>query len=114
LAGAVALASPASVISANTEPSELAILIHRYRAEIDEWEAKEKTDEEFHADTPFDATMQQMIGAPARTRDDALAAFQFIRDEFDLEDRYGDYLADALTSLLDSVNSYIVSTGRLA
>jgi phytoene dehydrogenase-like protein len=113
LAGAVALVTPASVVAAN-EPSELAALIRRYRAEIDAWEAKDKTDEEFQADTPFDATMQQMIGVPARTRDDALAAFQFIRDEFELEDTYGDYLADALTSLLDAVDGYIVSTGRVA
>jgi hypothetical protein len=114
MAGAVALVTPAA-IAANTGPSELATLIHRYRAEIDEWEAiPDKTDEFFHAETPFDATMQQMIGVPARTRDDAIAAFQFIRDEFELEDRYGGYLADALTSLLDAVNGYIVSPGRLA
>jgi hypothetical protein len=112
-AGAVALVTRASVIAANSEPSELATLIHRYRAEIDEWEAiPDKTDEFFHARTPFDVAMHKMIGVPARTRDDAIAAFQFIRDEFELEDRYGGYLADALTSLLDAVKSYI--SGRVA
>jgi hypothetical protein len=117
LAGAVALVTPAGVIAANvmaTRSGELASLMRRYWAEIDVFNATpHPTDKESdaHAASTYEFTLAQMIGVPARSRDDALAAFQFIRDELELEDRFGGDLADALSSLLDAVDGYISGRG---
>jgi hypothetical protein len=82
---AVALSTTA--LASVGEPSELAALVRRYFAEIDAFNtfARNRTDEEadaFAAST-FEKTMRQIVGVPARTRKDALAALEFLeREEF--------------------------------
>jgi hypothetical protein len=118
MAGAVALVTPASVIAANaiaTESGELAALMRRYWAEIDVFNATpHPTDKESdaHAASTYELTLSQTIGVRARTPEDALEAFKFIRGELGENERFGGDLADALTSLLDAVSGYI--SGRVA
>jgi hypothetical protein len=57
-----------------------------------------------------------MIGVPARTAEDALAAIDFlIRENASFEDLdYDNHWGRVMTSLVDAIRGYIVSTGRLA
>jgi hypothetical protein len=126
LQGGGAIAATALVVAAPkavgaTGPSELAALINRYWAQVDAWNAiEDKTDEEFHADTPFDATLEQMVDVPARTADDAVAAIDWILKEGKEDtsigfDRDSDMLFDRIAvSLMDAVRGYVVATGRMA
>ena len=57
-----------------------------------------------------------MIGVPARTTGDALAALDWlIKEGANLEDEYGEdvlFFGEVVTSLVDAIKGYIVSTGR--
>ena len=62
------------------KPGELASLIRRYFEEVKTFHDSDLVadDDYFLADAPFDATLRKMVGAPASTREDALAAITWI------------------------------------
>ena len=62
------------------KPGELASLIRRYFKEVKAFHDSDLVadDDYFLADAPFDATLRKMVGAPASTREDALAAITWI------------------------------------
>jgi glycerol kinase len=105
------------------EPGQLAALVNRYFAEVDAFNARALsdgyTDEEADAlaDATFEATLRQMIGVPARTTEDALAALDWlIKEGADLESEYGEgdrMFGGVVTSLVDAIRDHIVS-GRQA
>jgi hypothetical protein len=113
---AIALGAPAFALG---EPGQLAALVHRYFAEVDAFNARALSDgytnEEADAlaDATFEATLRQMIGVPARTTGDALAALNWlIKEGADLESEYGEdvlFFGEVVTSLVDAIKDYIVS-----
>lgn len=114
VAAIAAVGLPMGATMAKREASQLAALISRYFAEVDVFNATpHPTDKEFntHAATTFDRTLRQMIGVPARTADDALAAIDFlIREEASFEElAYGNQWARVVASLVDAIRGYIVS-----
>jgi hypothetical protein len=101
----------------------LAALVHRYFAEVDAFNTRAlsdpSTDEEADAlaAATYNATLRQMIGVPARSMGDALAALDWlIKEGADLESEYaGDlFFGEIVTSLVDAIRGHIVSTGRQA
>src|SRR5665648_401837 len=69
------------------EPGQLAVLVRRYFAEIDAFNAFALTDEQADAcaAATYEKTMLEMVGVPAITREDALAALDWlIKDGADL------------------------------
>ena len=64
------------------EGGELASLIRRYFAELEEFSNALpnwlEDDENFLADQPFDVTLRELVGVPAQTADDALWAMEWI------------------------------------
>ncbi len=106
-AGALALTGPA--LAALPEHDRLAMLIDRYYAEVDVFNATDHpTDAELDAlmEKTFMKTVAEMTGVPATTAAGALAALAFIeREEFDLN---CSYRFDAMIqSLLKAVRGYI-------
>ena len=109
-----ALGAPAF---ASDEPGELAALVVRYFAEVEDFNrlspAEGRTDEDNDAlaEATFDNTMQEMVGVPARSRQDALAALDWLTKEgVDLDElSYGDWSPHARTanSLVDAIRVYI-------
>jgi hypothetical protein len=80
---------------ARGEPGQLATLVHRYFDEVDAFNTRAltdaSTDEEADAlaEATYNATLRQMIGVPARTMGDALAALDWlIKEGADLENEY--------------------------
>jgi hypothetical protein len=61
-------------------PSELAAIVRRYFAELAAFNADPRGDDDefYNADQPFDATLQQMIGVPVRSHQDAAAAVDMV------------------------------------
>jgi hypothetical protein len=125
-AAAVALTAGPALGSAFAldEPGQLAALVHRYFDEVDAFNAHALsdgcTDDEADAlaETTFNATLRQMIGVPARTTADALAALDWlIKEGANLEDEYGGedvlFFGEVVTSLVDAIRDHIVS-GRQA
>jgi hypothetical protein len=119
---AVVAAVPAAALGGLTiatgEPGEMAALVRRYFAELDAFTAfgKGKTDEEadaFAAAT-YEATMERMVGVPARTSEDALAALDWlIEDGADLDGLADGVdwspLAPIIRSLVDAIRGYIAA-----
>jgi hypothetical protein len=99
------------------------LLVRRYFAEVDAFNdfalADERTDEQadaFAAAT-YEKTMLEMVGVPARTREDALAALEWlIRDGADLDElnQQEDWnpFCNVAGSLVDAIRGYI--EGRVA
>jgi hypothetical protein len=90
---AVAAAVPAAVKAAQAEAGdgELAALVKLYFEQLAEFNATDhKTDRESnrHAATTYEKTRKQMIGVPARSAEDAIAAIDFLvkESEFDTVD----------------------------
>ncbi len=116
--GAAAVAIPATCIPigatmAKGEPGQLASLVKLYFAQVDTFNNTEHpTDAEFDAHAgPYHATLEQMVGVPALTAEDALAAIDWlVKEGADLESEYG-YYGDIVTSMVDAVR---VSTSRIA
>jgi hypothetical protein len=72
---AFAVCAPLSF--AEGKPGELAILIRRYFGEVKAFHNSDLLgdDDYFLADAPFYTTLREMVGVPASTREDALAAW---------------------------------------
>ena len=111
---AAALGSPAF---ATGEPGQLAALVRRYYDEVDAFNAIALATDEASdslADATYNATMSKMIGVPARSADDALAAMDWlIREGADsmIElDPDGTAWAQTCVSLVNAVRDYIAST----
>jgi hypothetical protein len=88
---AVVAAVPAAVALGGAavtfgEPGELAALVRRYFEEVEYFNATGfdgtdyRSDEESDAlaESTFDKTMHEMVGVPARSREDALAALEWL------------------------------------
>lgn len=95
---------------------QLAALVRRYFAEIEAFNAaaKYETDDESdaRAEATFDITVRQIVGVPARSAEDAIAALDWItRDggQCMIELGYGDY-GRAAESLMNTVRGYLIST----
>ena len=110
-----ALGLPIGVVMAKGEPGQLAALIRRYWAEVDAFNADPAMEDDglYFSEQPFDLTARQMIGVPARSADDALAAIELvIRDgehsmiELDPD---GSKWARLHTSLVTAVRDYLAS-----
>jgi secreted PhoX family phosphatase len=121
VAAIAAVGLPMGATMASPQIEGLAALISRYFAEVNTFNATpHRTDKEStaHAKATYEATLRQMIGMPAHTTGDALAALDWLTKEgadFSLE--YGDdstFFGRVVTSLVDAIRGYIVSTGRLA
>jgi hypothetical protein len=108
--------------SASGEPSQLAALVRRYWAEIidafnvsgfnpvtGQYRSDKKSDA--LAAATFEKTMLEMVGVPARTREDALAALDWlIKDGADLDElNQGDWnqFSKVAGSLVDAIRGYI-------
>ncbi len=65
------------------EPGKLAALIRHYFAEVDAFNSCPllHDDEFFHGDQPFDVTLEEIIGVPAQSADDALAAMNWLKHD---------------------------------
>jgi hypothetical protein len=66
---------------ASGQPGELAALVQRYFAEVDVFNSSGEEDDaaaDRLAAATFDQTLQKMIGVPARSRADALAAIEWL------------------------------------
>ena len=50
-----------------------------------------------------------MVGVPARTAEDALAAFDYLREK-ELTDKFGGPYEQFVESLIDAIRGYIAST----
>ena len=119
-AGVIAGAGlPMGVTMAKGEPGQLAGLVSRYFAEVDVFNATaHQTDEESdaHAESTCLATLRRIIGTPARTADDALAAMDWlIKENADFKNELGDtesIYGRAVTSLVDALRGYIASTAE--
>jgi hypothetical protein len=86
-------------------PNTLGALIARYRRECEAFNANPPQDTyEFNAVSKrtFLKTLEQMVGARALTKSDALAALSFIQEEIE---ETGDF--DDVLSLIDAVRGYI-------
>jgi len=104
------------------EPGELAALVRRYFAETEAFcsFARDRTDEECDAfaATTYEGTMERMVGIPAWTAEDALAALDWlIKDEanlghLDTESREWHVGSRVAGSLVDAIREYI--EGRAA
>jgi hypothetical protein len=108
------------------EPGELAALVRRYFEECEafnqtgpdpitgEWRSDEESDA--LAAVTFDKTGRELIGVPARTTEDALAALEWLAKEgADLDElNWGDWSphANIVASLVDAIRGYI--EGRAA
>ena len=106
-AGALAIAGPA--LAALPKHDRLAMLIERYYAEVDVFNATHHpTDAEInaHSEETYDKTVVEMTGVPATTAAGALAALAFIeREKIDTD--YPCEFDDMIQSLLQAVRGYI-------
>ena len=98
-------------------PSELAALARRYFAEVAAFNTNPDLgdDDFFHADQPFDVTLQQMVGVPVRSIEDALAAVEVVLHEGEgcMIDLSSEAASDkAAASCLHAVRDYLA--GRVA
>jgi hypothetical protein len=93
--------------------------VKRYFAEIDAFNGfvitDNRGDEEANAmaEATYEATRERMIGVPARSAEDALAAMDWLTKEgVDFETELGDDgpHEQVVTSLVDAIRNYIVST----
>jgi len=96
---------------------ELAALVKRYFEQVDVFnrvavqDGRTDKQNDALARATYDKTLQRIIGAPARTSDDALAALEFLEREEMIETWAGD--AEGLSeSLVDAIRGYI--EGRVA
>jgi hypothetical protein len=119
VAAIAAVGLPMGATLAKREVS-LAALIARYFDEVHTFNATtHQTDAESnaHAAATYTATLRKIVGVPARTSDDAAAALNWlIKENIDFETEYHGYglFGRVVTSLVDALKGYIVSTGRLA
>ena len=94
-------------------PSALASLVKRYFAEVDAFNTSPLDDDgHFHGDQPFDATLEEMIGVPAQTADDALAAIDWLKHDGEgcMIELGGDGLYGQVAgSLVDAVRDYLAT-----
>lgn len=115
----LAIASAPALSAANLSPGthgQLAVLVRRYFTEIAVSNATDhETDEKFdaHAGETYEKTMREMVGVPARTRDDALAALDWlIKDGADLSTLHQEDwnpLQRTARSLVYAVRDYIAT-----
>lgn len=97
------------------EPTEssLATLVDRYFGEVATFsEAELKTDEECHAlaAATYEATLREIAGVPARTPQDALAAFDFLIREEVFEEGTGiGNFGPAVESMVQAIRSHLAS-----
>jgi hypothetical protein len=118
--GVAALAAGAAVVpfAVNTKISagggELAGLIKLYWQQVHEFNnAEHITDDESdsYAAATYEATLQRIVGVPAKSREDALAAMDWLmREHADFGYQYGDTdnsFGSAVTWLTDEVIRYI-------
>jgi hypothetical protein len=119
---AVALAAVPAFASVEG-PSELAGLVRRYFAETADFnriavqDGRTDDDNDALADATYETTLERMIGVPARSAEDALAALDWlVKEEADFGTDYdqGEDDDDALgqhvqvvTSLVDAIRGYI-------
>lgn len=97
------------------EPS-LAVLVPRYFAEIGVFNNTDHASDEesdAHAEATFERTMEEMIGLPARTADDALAALDWLmREKANLDEMaIGGSFGDVVASLVTAIRDYLVAMG---
>jgi hypothetical protein len=100
------------------EPGELANLIRKYWSEIDFFNTRTLgwSDEEsdaFAAQT-FEATLEQLIGVPARSADDAIAALEWVLKEgkYNMISFSWEPHGSAAQSLINAARDYLA--GRAA
>jgi hypothetical protein len=123
--GVAALAAGVAAVpfeaKAKAGGGELAALVRRYFAEVETFNATDhKTDREFdaHADATYNATLEQMVGVPVRTKGDALAVVDWlIKEGSDLSCEFDDSVQDddmlfirLTTSLVIGLREYLAST----
>ena len=113
LAAAVT-AIPAVGLCKNAEgPSELAGLVRRYFDEVAAFNADPRGEDNdfYHADQPFDVTLEEMIGVPVRNPDDAAAAVDMVLEcgrDCMIDFGEGSY-GCAAESLLHSLRDYLAA-----
>ena len=97
-------------------PSELAALIRRYYEEVDAFSSVDHLTDaaaDAHADATFNATMAEMIGVPARTANDALAAMEWLlregADSMIDFDPHGTLWTRTCLSLVNAVRDYLAA-----
>src|SRR6185369_6019829 len=81
LGGAVGAAAVAVGLPALPEgPGQLAALVKRYFAEVAAFCSDPRGDDDnwYLADQPFHVTLRELMGVPVRSRDDAVAAVDWI------------------------------------
>ena len=90
-----------------SEGGELAALVRRYFKEVAAFNADPPEDDEaFFATQPYDLTLREIVGAPVRTREDALAVIEFMERDNCIEMR------GPMESLVDGLRVYL--EGRTA
>ena len=105
------------------EPGELAALVRQYFKQVAAFNKTSvgdyRTDEQNDAlaEATYEATQERMIGVPARTAEDALAALDWlIKEGVDFEIDYSDEPdgrhEEVVVSLVTAIRSYI--EGRIA
>ena len=93
----------------------LSVVIKRYWAEIEAFENTPHTDvavSDAQADETFIRTQKEMIGLPARTADDALAALDWlVRREAELIQVGSDGYLPIVESLVTAIHGYLMAMG---
>jgi hypothetical protein len=85
-------------------------LITRYRCELDAFNANQFEDDDeciAAANSTFESTLSNMVGMPAETKAEALAALQLLQHELEDLSLAAGQLATNLTSLFAAVRGYI-------
>jgi hypothetical protein len=86
--------------------------VKRYFAEVAAFNASPPDDDDyFLGDQPFDSTLREMIGVPARSAEDSLAAVEWIIDDGkDCMISLGEALYGRVaSSLLNATRDYLAS-----
>ena len=118
LAAAMAAIPAVGLYKGAEGPSELAALARQYFAEVAAFNSSPDLgdDDFFHADQPFDVTLQQMVSVPVRSIEDALAAVEVVLHEGDegcMIDLSSECASDtAAASCLHALRDYLA--GRVA
>ena len=96
----------------------MAALIQRYHSEVDAFNATDHpTDKDSNAHATYQATIREMIGVPARSAEDALAAIDFfIKEGADLmiELGGGDDHDTRIEELIALVADHVVARAAFA
>jgi len=117
-AAPAAAVAPALAAAPAEGAGELAALVRQYFAELDAFEAwateTDPSDEESNrrAECTFNATRERMMGVPARSREDALAALDWLMKDCELG--LHEYLDDqqwqhssVVASMLAAIRGYL-------